>query len=174
MAELKAETPVVGTREEYLRIHRFMALTKALDDRMHILVKQGRAPFVGSARGHEGVQVGATAALDGPDDWLVPHYRGLGSVATMGLTAREWMPAVYDRGGVHARDNAGGAVPVPRSEEAGSPDLHRRAAGYGIARIQVGGSAVAAGHAPAREAVARGRAGEGPTLIEGLIKRINS
>jgi len=37
----------VGTKEEFLRIHRFMAQAKALDDRMHILVKQGRAPFVG-------------------------------------------------------------------------------------------------------------------------------
>src|SRR5947209_11913060 len=90
-----SEVPAVGSREDYLRIYRLMALTKALDDRMHILVKQGRAPFVGSARGHEGIQVGAAAALDGPDDWLVPHYRGLGSVVSMGLTAREWMLAVF-------------------------------------------------------------------------------
>src|ERR1700676_2071412 len=84
-----------ATREEYLQLHRWMRMAKALDDRMHILVKQGRAPFVGSARGHEGIQVGATAALDGADDWLVPHYRGLGNVVTMGLTAREWMLAVF-------------------------------------------------------------------------------
>jgi 2-oxoisovalerate dehydrogenase E1 component alpha subunit len=90
-----SEVPAVGSQEDYLRIHRLMALTKALDDRMHILVKQGRAPFVGSARGHEGIQVGATAALDGPDDWLVPHYRGLGNVVAMGMTAKEWMLAVF-------------------------------------------------------------------------------
>src|SRR5437763_7048837 len=90
-----SEVPAVGSREDYLRIYRLMALTKALDDRMHILVKQGRAPFVGSARGHEGIQVGATVALDGPDDWLVPHYRGLGNVVAMGMTAKEWMPAVF-------------------------------------------------------------------------------
>lgn len=63
---------------------------------MHILVKQGRAPFVGSARGHEGIQVAATAALE-TDDWLVPHYRGLGNAVTRGLTAREWMLAVFAR-----------------------------------------------------------------------------
>ena len=85
-----------ATREEYLRIHRWMCGTKALDDRMHMLVRQGRAPFVGSARGHEGIQVAATAAL-GPDDWLVPHYRGLGNAVTRGLTAREWMLAVFSR-----------------------------------------------------------------------------
>src|SRR5437588_723208 len=153
MADLKADAQLAGTREEYLRIHRFMALTKALDDRMHILVKQGRAPFVGSARGHEGVQVGATAALDGPDDWLVPHYRGLGSVVTMGLTAREWMLAVFAKASdplTAGRNIPGGCF------------------GYRQKRV------VTVSQAAAREAVARARAGEGPTLIEGLIKRINS
>jgi 2-oxoisovalerate dehydrogenase E1 component alpha subunit len=71
-----------------------MCATKALDDRMHALVRQGRAPFVGSSRGHEGIQVAATAALR-PIDWLVPHYRGLGNAVTRGLTAREWMLAVF-------------------------------------------------------------------------------
>ena len=85
-----------ATREEYLRIHRWMCGTKALDDRMHMLVRQGRAPFVGSGRGHEGIQVAATAALE-PNDWLVPHYRGLGNAVTRGLTAREWMLAVFSR-----------------------------------------------------------------------------
>lgn len=84
-----------GSKSEFLRIHRLMASSKALDDRMHILVKQGRAPFVGSARGHEGIQVAATCALEGEDDWLVPHYRGLGNAVAMGLTPREWMLAVF-------------------------------------------------------------------------------
>ena len=253
MAELKAETPVVGTPQDYLRIHRFMALTKALDDRMHILVKQGRAPFVGSARGHEGIQVAATAALDGPDDWLIPHYRGLGNVVTMGLTAREWMLAVFAKAadpltagrnipggcfgyrerrvvtvsqvvaswlpkaagmaysakllkrdsvflcnfgdgatstgdfhealnfaGVHQLavvfvcENNGYAISVPLSKQTGNPDLYRRAAGYGMAGIQVDGSDVPAVFAASREAVARARSGQGPTLIEARIKRINS
>src|SRR6516225_11086328 len=67
----EGETP---TREAYLRLHRLMCATKALDDRMHMLVRQGRAPFVGSARGHEGIQAAAVAAIS-PEDWLVPHYR---------------------------------------------------------------------------------------------------
>src|SRR5262249_4707042 len=85
-------------RDELLRIHRWMCATKALDDRMHALVRQGRAPFVGSARGHEGIQVAATAALE-PRDWAVLHYRGLGNAVARGLTAREWMLAVFARAG---------------------------------------------------------------------------
>src|SRR5258708_21547157 len=63
-----------GTREEYLQLHRWMCMAKALDDRMHILVKQGRAPFVGSSRGHEGIQVASTAA-PGPEDSRGPAHR---------------------------------------------------------------------------------------------------
>src|ERR1700736_6098197 len=91
--------PPAASRDEYLRIHLWMCTAKALDDRMHMLVKQGRAPFVGSARGHEGIQVASTAAFDGPHDWLVPHYRGLGNAVARGLTAREWMLAVFAKAG---------------------------------------------------------------------------
>ena len=87
------QTPAYA-REEYLQLHRWMCAAKALDDRMHILVKQGRAPFVGSSRGHEGIQAASTAALE-ESDWLVPHYRGLGNAVVRGLTAREWMLAVF-------------------------------------------------------------------------------
>src|SRR5256885_15483900 len=87
-----------ATREEYLNLHRWMCMAKALDDRMHILVKQGRAPFVGSSRGHEGIQVASTAAL-GPDDWLVPHYRGLAHPIVRGLTMKEGMLAGFAKAG---------------------------------------------------------------------------
>src|SRR2546429_2918466 len=87
-----------ATKEEYLQLHRWMCMAKALDDRMHMLVKQGRAPFVGSSRGHEGIQVASTAAL-GPDDWLVPHYRGLANAVVRGLTMQEWMLAVFAKAG---------------------------------------------------------------------------
>src|SRR5947199_62585 len=83
-----------ATKEEYLQLHRWMCMAKALDDRMHILVKQGRAPFVGSSRGHEGIQVASTAALTA-EDWLVPHYRGLANAIVRGLTMKEWMLAVF-------------------------------------------------------------------------------
>src|SRR3989449_11127392 len=87
-----------GTKEEYLQLHRWMCIAKALDDRMHILVKQGRAPFVGSSRGHEGIQVASTAAL-AADDWLVPHYRGLANAIVRGLTLEEGMLAGLPKAG---------------------------------------------------------------------------
>src|SRR5258708_12806585 len=83
-----------ATHEEYLQLHRWMSMAKALDNRMHILVKQGRAPFVGSSPGHEGIQVASTAAI-GPDDWLVPHYRGLAHPIVPGLPLKPSMLALF-------------------------------------------------------------------------------
>src|SRR5256885_8927806 len=103
-------------REEYLTLHRWMCMAKALDDRMHILVKQGRAPCVGSSRGHEGIQVASTAAI-GPDDWLVPHYRGLANAIVRGLTMKEWMLAVFAKAGdplSAGRNLPGGCYSYPR------------------------------------------------------------
>lgn len=246
-----AQAPA-GAREEYLQIHRWMCMSQALDDRMHILVKQGRAPFVGSSRGHEGIQVASTAALE-PRDWLVPHYRGLANAIVRGLTMREWMLAVFAKAddplsagrnipggcysyprlriasvsqvvaswipkaagvayasralgdgavtlctfgdgatsegdfheglnfaGVHRLpvvfvcENNSYAISVPLRLQAGTPHLAIRAEGYGMPGVTVDGTDVPACYAAAKQAVARARAGEGPSLIEAKIWRINS
>src|SRR5260370_21418441 len=107
-----------ATREGFLQMHRWMCMAKALDDRMHILVKQGRAPFVGSSRGHEGIQVASTAAL-GADDWLVPPYRGLANSIVRGLPMKEWMLPVLGKaaGPLSARRNLpGGCLSHPAPE----------------------------------------------------------
>jgi 2-oxoisovalerate dehydrogenase E1 component alpha subunit len=241
-----------ATREEYLQLHRWMCMAKALDDRMHILVKQGRAPFVGSSRGHEGIQVASTAAL-GADDWLVPHYRGLANSIVRGLTMKEWMLAVFAKaadplsagrnipGGCYSYhalkiapvsqvvaswipkaagiayaaklrgegsvtlctfgdgatsqgdfhegvnfaavhklpvvfvcENNSYAISVPIRLQTANPDIADRAAGYGIPGVTVDGTDVPAGYAACRAAVDRARRGDGPTLIDAKVWRMNS
>jgi 2-oxoisovalerate dehydrogenase E1 component alpha subunit len=241
-----------ATREEYLNLHRWMCMGKALDDRMHILVKQGRAPFVGSSRGHEGIQVASTAALTA-DDWLVPHYRGLANAIVRGLTMKEWMLAVFAKAGdplsagrnipggcysyhrlkiapvsqvvaswipkaagiayaaklkgqdtvtlctfgdgatsqgefhegvnfaavhklpvVFVCENNSYAISVPIRLQMANPNVADRAVGYGIRGVTVDGTDVPACYQASRDAVARARRGEGPTLIDAKIWRINS
>jgi 2-oxoisovalerate dehydrogenase E1 component alpha subunit len=241
-----------ATKEEYLQLHRWMCMAKALDDRMHMLVKQGRAPFVGSSRGHEGIQV-ASAASIGPGDWLVPHYRGLANAIVRGLTMQEWMLAVFAKAGdplsagrnlpggcysyrklkiapvsqvvaswipkaagiayavklkgegsvvlctfgdgatsmgefhegvnfaavhklpvVFVCENNSYAISVPIRLQMANPNVAERAAGYGIPGVTVDGTDVPAGYQVCRDAVARARRGEGPTLIEAKVWRINS
>ena len=241
-----------ATRQEYLNLHRWMCMAKALDDRMHILVKQGRAPFVGSSRGHEGIQVASTAAI-GADDWLVPHYRGLANAIVRGLTMKEWMLAVFAKAGdpftagrnipggtfsyrklkiapvsqvvaswipkaagiayaaklrgegavtlctfgdggasqgdfhegvnfaavhrlpiVFVCENNSYAISVPIRLQMANPNIADRAQGYGIAGATVDGTDVPACYEACRNAVARARRGEGPTLIDAKVWRINS
>jgi 2-oxoisovalerate dehydrogenase E1 component alpha subunit len=55
-----------------------------------------------------------------------------------------------------------------------NPNIADRAAGYGIPGVTVDGTDVPACYAVCKEAVDRARRGEGPTLIDAKIWRINS
>jgi len=58
------------------------------------------------------------------------------------------------------------AISVPQSKQMAVRDVADRAAGYGIPGVVVDGSDVLACYAAMRDAHARARTGEGPTLIE--------
>ncbi len=62
--------------------------------------------------------------------------------------------------------NNGWAISTPREIQSATTDLASRAPGYGFPGFAVDGNDLFALHGVAREAVARARAGEGPTLIE--------
>ena len=72
-------------------MYRFVALARALDERMWQLNRAGRAPFVVSGQGHEAAQVGAAFALERGTDFIVPYYRDLALSLVFGLTARDVM-----------------------------------------------------------------------------------
>jgi 2-oxoisovalerate dehydrogenase E1 component len=58
------------------------------------------------------------------------------------------------------------ATEVPLASAAGNPEVAERAAAYGMPGVVVDGNDVLAVYEVAGEAVARARAGDGPTLIE--------
>ena len=58
------------------------------------------------------------------------------------------------------------AISTPREIQSASADLAARAPGYGMPGVSVDGNDLLAVHKVTAEAVARARAGEGPTLIE--------
>jgi pyruvate dehydrogenase E1 component alpha subunit len=87
-AGARGETASRLSPARHLEIYRAMRLTRAFDDRMLALWKQGRG--VGgtfSQRGHEAISVGAASAL-GPDDVVAPMHRDLGAYLVRGLTPR--------------------------------------------------------------------------------------
>lgn len=68
-------------------------------------------------------------------------------------------------------ENNGLAISVPAAGQAAAP-IAARASGYGMPGTTVDGTDADAVHAAATEAVARARAGDGPTLLELQVVRI--
>jgi len=83
--------------EQALRIYEVMRLARAVDERMWLINRQGRAPFVISCQGQEGAQVGTAAALRPGYDWVAPYYRDAGVVLWFGMTARDQMLSFFAR-----------------------------------------------------------------------------
>jgi 2-oxoisovalerate dehydrogenase E1 component subunit alpha len=240
------------TDADLLAMYRMVALARAVDERMWILNRAGRIPFVISGQGHEGAQVGIAWAFEKGKDWIAPFYRSIATCMTFGMSARDIMTAQYatagdassggrqmpghygshehnlvsvsspvatqllhavgialaakirktgqvamasmgegssNQGDVHEGlnfaaihklpfvfvvENNGYAISVPAAMQVSVADVASRAAGYGIPGVVVDGSDVLACYAAARDAVARARAGEGPTLIEAKVTRLTA
>ncbi len=95
--------------EQLLAMYRMVALARAVDERMWILNRAGRIPFVISGQGHEGAQVGVTWALEKGHDWIAPFYRSIAMCMTFGMSARDIMLAQYAR----ASDPSSGGRQMP-------------------------------------------------------------
>jgi 2-oxoisovalerate dehydrogenase E1 component alpha subunit len=83
--------------EQALRIYEVMRLARAVDERMWLINRQGRAPFVISCQGQEGAQVGIAAAMRPGHDWVAPYYRDAGVILWFGMTARDQMLSFFAR-----------------------------------------------------------------------------
>ena len=238
--------------DRLLTMYRQMVLARALDRRMWVLNRQGKAPFVISGQGHEAAQVGTAAALRPGVDWLAPYYRDLAFCIALGMTARDFMLGVFARsedpasggrqmpshfglkrariittssvvatqvphaagiayaaklrgldevvvaclgegstskGDWHEAMNFAGvhrlpliclvqdndyAISVPHRLQMGVESVADRAAGYGMAGASVDGGDVLDVYEVVRDAVARARAGEGPTLVGAKVARFTS
>ena len=88
----------LGLSGDQLReMYALLALARAVDERMWVLNRAGKVPFVISGQGHEGAQVGICFNLRKGHDWLVPFYRSVAAVMTCGMSAREIMLAQFAR-----------------------------------------------------------------------------
>ena len=86
------------SRDDLIEMYRLMAVARAVDERMWILNRAGKIPFVISGQGHEGAQVALAYALKKDHDWMVPYYRSVASLITFGMSPREIMLAQFARG----------------------------------------------------------------------------
>ncbi len=94
---------------DLIEMYRLVALARAIDERMWILNRAGRIPFVISGQGHEGAQVGIAWALEKGHDWIAPFYRSIATCLTFGMSARDIMTAQY----ATANDPSSGGRQMP-------------------------------------------------------------
>ncbi|MGE7881048.1 3-methyl-2-oxobutanoate dehydrogenase subunit alpha [Bacillus sp. NPDC094077] len=85
--------------EQVLEMYRTMLLARKIDERMWLLNRAGKIPFVISCQGQEAAQVGAAFALDREKDYALPYYRDMGVVLAFGMTAKELMLSGFAKAG---------------------------------------------------------------------------
>ncbi|OIP29151.1 MAG: hypothetical protein AUK47_28135 [Deltaproteobacteria bacterium CG2_30_63_29] len=224
-----------------------MVLTRAMDDRMMRLQRQGRLGFYMKSLGEEATHLAVYALRE--DDWVLPSYReqgawfwrgykvstfvdqmhgnerdpikgrqmpvhhsaaelnmvsisspvgtqipqAVGIAMAMQLAKTDRVALTYfgegtsSSGDFHVAMNLAGvrkapviffcrnngwAISVPRSKQSAGASFASRAAGYGMPGVRVDGNDLLAIIQVTREAVARARRGDGPTLIEAVTYRI--
>jgi len=94
---------------DLVAMYRTVALARAVDERMWILNRAGRIPFVISGQGHEGAQVGLAWSLRRGTDWIAPFYRSIATCLAFGMSARDLMLAQYAK----ASDPGSGGRQMP-------------------------------------------------------------
>lgn len=252
-ATTKARHEQLGlTREQLLEMYYYMLLTRRIDERLWLLQRGGKIPFVISPQGAEAAQVGAAYVFRRKHDWFTPYYRDLGVNLVAGVTPREIMLGAFARGsdpasggkqmpshwgnrplnvvsgsspvttqllhavgiaqaarmrgddvvvytccgegssnqgdfhealnwaGVHRLpvifmvQNNEYAISVPLDKQVAGGSVAARGKGYGMPGIEVDGTDLLAVYEVFKEAHARARRGEGPSLIEAKCIRITS
>lgn len=79
------------TNEDVLEMYKVMLTARMVDERLWLLNRAGKIPFVVSCQGQEAAQVGAGFAMDRTIDYLAPYYRDVALVSCFGATIKEHM-----------------------------------------------------------------------------------
>lgn len=227
------------SKEQLLKIYKYMLLGRRADERMLKMQRQGRLGTFPQASGHEAISMGSAINLE-ENDWHVPAYRELAGMLYRGwplenvilfwngfeegtippektndlpicvpiasqllhaagigmamkLNNEKKVVMTYfgdgaaSEGDCHEALNFASvfkapvvficlnnqyAISVPLHKQMNCETIAQRAIAYGIPGIRVDGNDALAVYQASKEAVARARAGEGPTLIEALTYRI--
>jgi pyruvate dehydrogenase E1 component alpha subunit len=114
----------------------------------------------------------AYAAQYKDDDAVVMAYFGDGATSEGDFHEAANFAGVWHVPVVFLCQNNQWAISVPLKKQTHSRTIAQKALAYGFAGVQVDGNDLLAVYAATREAVARARAGEGPTLIECVTYRL--
>ncbi|MDA0987054.1 MAG: thiamine pyrophosphate-dependent enzyme [Bacteroidetes bacterium] len=77
------------SNDQLLNAYRVMLLSRLIDEKEMILLKQGKIFFHISGPGHEACQVAIAMAMKPGHDWAYPYYRDLAFALQFGVTSKE-------------------------------------------------------------------------------------
>jgi 2-oxoisovalerate dehydrogenase E1 component len=77
------------TDEQMIHAYKSMLLSRFTDDRIDMLIKQGKATFLISGSGHEAIQVAIAMAMQGGKDWFFTYYRDNAIGTALGITPKD-------------------------------------------------------------------------------------
>ncbi len=120
-----------------------------------------------------GAGVAYALKMDGTDKVLLTCY-GEGAGAEGDAHEAFNFASIYKLPEVFVCENNGFAISTPFRKEYAIDYVAQRAAGYGFPGVTVDGRDPVTCYFVSKEAVARARAGEGPTLVECLVDRLGA
>jgi len=87
------------SKEVLLSAFRNMRKSRKLDQKMLILLKQGKSYFHIGCMGHEAIQTAAAYAMEPGRDWAFPYYRGQALCLGLGMTENDILKCFLSREG---------------------------------------------------------------------------
>ncbi|TAK67261.1 MAG: hypothetical protein EPO24_00665, partial [Bacteroidetes bacterium] len=84
--------------EQLVAAYRKMFTARKCDDKILVLLRQGKAFFHIGGSGHEAAQVGTALALKPGHDWAYPYYRDMAFSLALGYSVEEVMLDALHRG----------------------------------------------------------------------------
>jgi 2-oxoisovalerate dehydrogenase E1 component alpha subunit len=97
------------SHSDLIALFRSAVCARLVDERAWHLHRQGKIPFTISCQGHEAAQVGSASCLIPGKDWVLPYYRDIGVVLTIGMTPIDLALSYFAR----AADPASGGRQMP-------------------------------------------------------------
>lgn len=76
-------------KKELVEVYKKMVTARRLDEKMLIMLKQGKSYFHIGGSGHEAAQLAAASVLRPGEDWAYPYYRDAALCLGLGMTAKE-------------------------------------------------------------------------------------
>jgi 2-oxoisovalerate dehydrogenase E1 component len=133
------EPKVALLKADLLRSYRLMALSRALDRKMLIMLRQGKSFFHIGCMGHEAIQAAAALALDPARDFLFPYYRDQTLCLGMGMTPLDCLLGFLAREG----DPSSGGRQMPQHFGSAKCNIVTSSSSTGTQFLQAVGNAFA-------------------------------